>query len=103
MVAPVAVFGYIQVVDRQCFLKEIIVLVRCRSGKDGIPTTSTNGPRFELIWSVGRLLRVWVFFVFLVISTNGYACHKEREKDGDHGNNNEVVMNVISLWRIGCS
>jgi len=44
-----------------------------------------------------------VFFVFLGKSANGYACHKEREKDGDHGNNNEVVMNVISLWRIGCS
>lgn len=30
MVALVAVLGYIQVVDQQCFLKEIIVLVRCR-------------------------------------------------------------------------
>jgi len=63
-----------------------------------IPTISANGPRFELIWSVGRLLRVWVF---LVPSTNGCACQKECEKDGDHGNNDEVVMYVVSFWRVG--
>lgn len=58
-----------------------------------------NGSGFELIWS--RLL-LWLSVFFLLgISAHDRACHNEREKDGDHGDNYKIVVNVMSLWRIG--